>query len=288
MSRKRKIHSGETVRKEIISSLESKDRYAAKLRRVQISNDELPKSSAAKSEIEIHSQLIESRLLIQRAFTTISNVGENIDLPNTEIITSRLNDLFSSLVGTRRTLCSHMFENNSNPEAQLDQEGDEISRLDKEYSTLKESWKSTFNKHHAKVHLQNQSDQKKFKVIQQSFWTQVQNTARQSSMLGNSNDQNNNYDDSKLYHQMLQEYITSSSEKGKANINIATSARLKRSLSKKITKKDIDRRASKGRKIRYIVHEKLTNFTFPTKRDESILDEDVLFRSMFGGAVHQD
>ena len=32
------------------------------------------------------------------------------------------------------------------------------------------------------------------------------------------------------------------------------------------TRKDVDRRASKGRRIRYVVHEKLKHFTFPISR----------------------
>jgi protein AATF/BFR2 len=45
----------------------------------------------------------------------------------------------------------------------------------------------------------------------------------------------------------------------------------------------VDRRASKGRKIRYAVVPKLVNFTFPVSRPEPTISEDVWFKSLFGG-----
>jgi hypothetical protein len=45
----------------------------------------------------------------------------------------------------------------------------------------------------------------------------------------------------------------------------------------------VDRRASKGRKIRYTVHPKLLNFTFPVSRPEPMISDDIWFKSLFGG-----
>jgi hypothetical protein len=53
------------------------------------------------------------------------------------------------------------------------------------------------------------------------------------------------------------------------------------------TKKMVDRKASKGRKIRYNEVTKLVNFTFPLSRPanaNSNLDQGDWFRSLFGGA----
>jgi hypothetical protein len=53
------------------------------------------------------------------------------------------------------------------------------------------------------------------------------------------------------------------------------------------TKKMVDRKASKGRKIRYNEVTKLVNFTFPLSRPASAnsnLDQGEWFRSLFGGA----
>ncbi len=51
----------------------------------------------------------------------------------------------------------------------------------------------------------------------------------------------------------------------------------------KTTAAVVDRRASKGRKIRYAVVPKLVNFTFPVSRPEPTISEDVWFKSLFGG-----
>lgn len=45
----------------------------------------------------------------------------------------------------------------------------------------------------------------------------------------------------------------------------------------------VDRRASKGRKIRYAVHPKLVNFAFPIARPVPTIMENVWFNSLFGG-----
>ena len=45
----------------------------------------------------------------------------------------------------------------------------------------------------------------------------------------------------------------------------------------------VDRRASKGRKIRYAVHPKLVNFAFPIARPAPTIVENVWFNSLFGG-----
>jgi hypothetical protein len=138
-------------------------------------------------------------------------------------------------------------------------------------------------------------------VIDQSLWAQVESNVKHSVILDHAhiNDGDDKedqeqalskqmqHDDSKLYQHMLKEYILLSAERGKDDAASAAAERLKRSMKKGAKKKDVDRRASKGRKIRYVVHEKLQNFTFPVSRGAGvggIMDEDVLFKSMLGGA----
>ena len=48
-------------------------------------------------------------------------------------------------------------------------------------------------------------------------------------------------------------------------------------------KANVDRRASKGRILRYTVHPKLVNFTFPVSRPQPMIAEDIWFKSLFGG-----
>ena len=57
----------------------------------------------------------------------------------------------------------------------------------------------------------------------------------------------------------------------------------KRSSNSNGGSSSVDRRASKGRKIRYTVNPKLVNFTFPVARKEPMISDDVWFKSLFGG-----
>lgn len=90
------------------------------------------------------------------------------------------------------------------------------------------------------------------------------------------------YDDTDFYHTQLRElieYKTSSSSN--ANEMAKQFAELQK-LRKKM-KKTVDTRASKGRKIRYVVHNKLVSFMAPND-PANWTDEqrDELFKSLFG------
>uniref|UniRef100_A0A0A8XPU3 Apoptosis-antagonizing transcription factor C-terminal domain-containing protein n=1 Tax=Arundo donax TaxID=35708 RepID=A0A0A8XPU3_ARUDO len=64
-------------------------------------------------------------------------------------------------------------------------------------------------------------------------------------------------DDSEFYHQLLKEFLESCDRGASGSAFYA----LKKQQLKK--RKLVDRRASKSRKIRYHVHEKITNFMAP-------------------------
>ncbi|KAI9585659.1 protein Aatf [Glossina fuscipes] len=91
----------------------------------------------------------------------------------------------------------------------------------------------------------------------------------------------NVYDDSDFYHQQLRElieYKTSTS----ASLSEVTKQFIELQKVRQKMKKKIDTRASKGRKIRYLVHKKLINFMAPhdnTSWSEESKDE--LFKSLF-------
>ena len=92
------------------------------------------------------------------------------------------------------------------------------------------------------------------------------------------------FDDSEFYHQLLRELI-----EYKSNIDENQSEITKKFIElqkvRNKMKKKVDTRASKGRKIRYIVHNKLVNFMPP--KDESEYTEEAkneLYNSLFGMA----
>lgn len=90
------------------------------------------------------------------------------------------------------------------------------------------------------------------------------------------------YDDSDFYHTQLRELIEYKTNTSSNSNDMAKQFAELQKLRKKM-KKVVDTRASKGRKIRYVVHNKLVSFMAPnattTWTDES---KNELFRSLFG------
>lgn len=87
------------------------------------------------------------------------------------------------------------------------------------------------------------------------------------------------YDDRTFYSMLLKTYITSSISTADAASMRASDIEAMRMYKKK---KQVDRKASKGRKIRYVVHSKLQNFMFPIPTIATgSIDEDRLFASLF-------
>ncbi|KAL2162202.1 hypothetical protein VTH06DRAFT_7115 [Thermothelomyces fergusii] len=90
------------------------------------------------------------------------------------------------------------------------------------------------------------------------------------------------YDDADFYQLLLKELVDQrSSDTGLPGESVATVRWA--ALKENKTRKTVDRRASKGRKLRYTVHEKLQNFMAPEDRrtweDHAI---DRLFGTLFG------
>ncbi|XP_035914072.1 protein Aatf [Anopheles stephensi] len=90
------------------------------------------------------------------------------------------------------------------------------------------------------------------------------------------------FDDSDFYHQMLRELIEYKTSTTDSPQEIANKLAELQKLRNKM-KKTVDTKASKGRKIRYVVHNKLVNFMAPVP-DYDWTDEakDELFGSLFG------
>lgn len=90
------------------------------------------------------------------------------------------------------------------------------------------------------------------------------------------------YDDTDFYHTQLRElieYKTSSSN----NVNEVAKQFVELQKLRKKMKKAFDTRASKGRKIRYVVHNKLVSFMAPNDPvDWTDEQKDELFKSLFG------
>lgn len=90
------------------------------------------------------------------------------------------------------------------------------------------------------------------------------------------------FDDSEFYHQMLRELIEYKTNTGENQSEI-TQKFIELQKVRSRMKKNVDTRASKGRKIRYIVHNKLVNFMPPKDTSEWTYEAKTeLFTSLFG------
>jgi len=95
------------------------------------------------------------------------------------------------------------------------------------------------------------------------------------------------YNDSEFYNHIYKEFITNAqSQSSLIDGELAvgnTQAYLKQKLLRsKIAKPNVDRRASKARKLRYEVHPKLMNFMTPVENSKLIPGRDDLIKNLFG------
>lgn len=86
------------------------------------------------------------------------------------------------------------------------------------------------------------------------------------------------YDDRPFYTLLLKTFIASASHNDGQGVNSRDLEELKKYKRSKVV---TDRKASKGRKIRYMKHKKMENFMFPVHVQESATDSNKLFRSLF-------
>jgi hypothetical protein len=275
-----------------------------------------------------------------------------------EKVKEEVDALLENLLVARRELMGHQLDGevdvdyakliqgaDNNDDESSDDEGSNISNdnnnlsstLQSEYNALKTHWQSTLNKHHANLALHSgmSTNTSKFqsKAVDLSFWEQVKGSLEHDRFKsgGSGGNELSSFDDSKLYQQMLKDFISASGSSATTNNSNSkknkgmgmdpaqeAAERLKRAMRKKSggnvgdvelttlltpgmndggggmllstgasnsggKKSSVDRRASKGRKIRYVVHPKLVNFTFPVGRAEPMIPEDVWFKSLFGG-----
>ena len=316
-----------------LHSLEQTDHRAAKKRKQSLQNS-IRQSRAANDESKINSILLELRILVQRSTSAAATTNKNIlGGENGDKITEELDGLLENLLVARRELMSDQLGGDDVDYSKLLNEEDDhasgddsesssienslSSVLQDEYTSLQSHWQSILNKHHSNLALQSGLSMvtSKFqsKTVDVSFWDQVQSAVEHDKFKKGRDTKANPliFDDSKIYQQMLKDFISSSggtastTKKGGVDPAHDAAERLKRIMRKKsggdvdlnvlldpeadgkivssVKKNTVDRKASKGRKIRYVAHPKMVNFMFPVARKEPMISDDVWFKSMFGG-----
>uniref|UniRef100_A0A7S3DVA1 Apoptosis-antagonizing transcription factor C-terminal domain-containing protein n=1 Tax=Entomoneis paludosa TaxID=265537 RepID=A0A7S3DVA1_9STRA len=285
-----------------VQELDQEDAIALTKRKAS-SKRQRQASLAARSQQEIHSSLVQTRILLQRALQQ-----QQKEESNDQDGLAACDKLLSQLLTARDSLL-HGSNGNDDGASSVDytkllaQEDDDQAleeSLQNTFETCQEDWKTVLNQRHKDVRLHSGvTSGSKFRILDNTFWEQVDQTVSheefmQSKEQDNGEDDNDtkattrttaSFDDSKVYQQMLKDFLSSSSNDSGANATSATTTH-KQGLTVRTVNK-VDRRASKGRKLRYNVIPKLVNFTFPLSRpnDGSMLEEDAWFKSLFGGAA---
>mmetsp|Transcript_17482 Transcript_17482/g.37915 ORF Transcript_17482/g.37915 Transcript_17482/m.37915 type:complete len:322 (-) Transcript_17482:96-1061(-) len=291
-----------------LSKLESDDVKAAKTRRMATAASSA-RSLAAQNQTGIAGDLAQCRILLQRA---IGEASQNVPTGTAssgvdETVISSADRLLVKLLGARKQLCNgNIMDTDTDNDVDYSELLDDDSSgnstddavfekaLSSGYGKCRSEWKGVFNRRHHDLRLHAGLTAKtasKFRVMDQSFWDQVESTAAHDRLIASDSSSTPVFDDSKVYQHMLRDFValgTSATGGGRSGAGFAADAaaeRLRRAAQKKKGRsgKDVDRKASKGRKIRYTVNPKLENFTFPISRPVASIGEDDWFRSLFGG-----
>lgn len=284
-----------------IEELDTQDRKAERKRRKETS-DEKKRALEAQSQSKIFNHLLETRILLQRAVNKVN------DSPNARNSISLLPD-FTSTKSSFRETCDNLLSKLLHARNQLSgaSESDptryeglflpnaaSVTNLHKslqdEYEKHRDEWKTILNKKHKSLRLHSGVTAKsQFRIMDSSFWEQVEGTREYEEIRQNDEKDKKSalFDDSKVYQQLLKDFVSNSTNSAaERNTSIETLRSSTKHMNKNNgKKKDVDRRASKGRKIRYKEIPKLVNFTFPLSRpNTSSLDREEYFQSLFGGA----
>jgi hypothetical protein len=269
-----------------IQELESED-VRTESRQRKKSSAQANRAQAAQSQTKIYNHLLECRILLQRAMTATTPAEEEED---GSIIVDSCNDLLENLLQARQQLTTGeaVEEDNENEYSTMvrsDSSTELQESLQQEYETCRDEWKQVLDRRHKDLKLHaGLTAKSQFRVLDSSFWEQVDATVeydqlRRQSKDGEDDDEDR-LDDSKVYQQLLKDFVAQST----ATASGEGVGRLQVGKSSQNKKKKVDRRASKGRKIRYKEIPKLVNFTFPlSKPNSSNLNQDEWFQSLFGG-----
>ena len=285
---------------ESVANLELEDKTAEKLRRKQSVKD-VTRAKAARSQTKIYGNLMETRILLQRtlqqaltyspeqeaaAEDSDSNDDDDDQPQSTStLLADECDDLLEKLLQARRQTVTGLEE----PSDSDDLDADDV--LQSEYQTCRKEWMEVLNPRHQDLRLHaglGSSSKTQFRVLDSSFWQQVESTVNHEEMRQRTTNHDSTaavYDDSKVYQHMLKDFLVIASNTTAAG-DANTSQSYQRWKSPH-AKKQVDRKASKGRKIRYVEIPKLVNFTFPISRtstsNHTNLDADEWFQSLFGG-----
>jgi len=288
-------------------------------------NNEVEKGKHVKLQLKTYDSLLDLRIRLQRAIATVNRLPKS-DLfqefvdhqPNkfkkqTKGIEEGLQSLLDELIGLRQLLSQNeeLKPNNKRKreefESYVDYAWSEIESADKSLlpfqSQVIEKWNSrvsaTSNLTSKKLKVFNQSPMKQIEMALQDknkLLEKIHTKKSEFKIIGEMSIENVEnqvdeeiLDDSDFYQSLLRELIEAKTSEIDPDDPVALTRQwlATQQLRQKKKKKNVDTKASKGRKVRYHVHPKLVNFMVPIPKfgwTEEMTNE--LFSSI-GGKNYQ-
>ena len=274
-------------------------------------NDDAHISTTANLQSSLSDQWLELRIALQRSLDVANTFPICVDyeaLVEQSGATDSAHSLRSEIAKLLREM--HLLLT-----TQLDtQDGannlDDWGTIERTTTLAKESWVPVVNKWHARKTLGTEALNSKLKIFNKSIFDSIDealsdeqrvieksripyseskrmckglhqkkhtrsltNTLDDEKSHDNYSYDDEVYDDKQFYSLLLRSFLETKSSNGEAHL-----ANL-RAVSRR--RKTVDRKASKGRKIRYKAHPKLQNFTFPIVGKEPEIDSVGILRSLF-------
>jgi len=198
-----------------ITKLESEDVRATKVRRLSHKKNAV-KSVAARSQAHLYGELVECRIVLQKSLAHNyweQSPEENEDQPmdgnqsDDNDGTIRKNDveqkcksyldkLLANLLEARKKLDPFSLDPVKNHDSSKDKYNKLVAQwreshelevsLQREYDKVRSSWKEILNRRHSEMNLQLGRSKKvgsKFRVLDQSFWNQIESTASHDRLM---------------------------------------------------------------------------------------------------------
>lgn len=277
--------------------------------------------TSANAQIKAWEQLLSIRISLQKMsdtinrFPTVDNL--NMLLEADEAVresTTELSNGFGQILSEFANILDSQINentqdstNNSSSRKRKDSSSTTPSweYIDSLQSLSQSRWEKVVNIHHSRMHFGSEQAKSRLKVFNQSVWGQIDtilseptrviqksrmpendtNPRRLGGTGARTNDSDGNngydletYDDRQFYSMLLKTFVASSTRNSLSHDELQSALRQQRGVK---SKSNADRKASKGRKIRYIPHKKLENYMFPLPVVENSVDTDRLFSSLF-------
>ena len=204
---------------------------------------DLKRSRAAQSQTSIYGSLVECRILLQRSMTALSSSSSSSQSNKKQkTAADTCNRLLEDLLKARHKLTRSQEDDPEYDKLLLSSDGDEALRrqLQKEYQSCRDEWKTVLNRRHQDARLHAGQTQKFLKVMDASFWDQVESTVQHEQLRQRMSPQDNDqvFDDSKVYQHLLKDFCATAA----ASNNKQPSDRLRATRNKKKKVAVMDRR----------------------------------------------